>query len=584
MKNLVLIATAVWSAVLLADDPRIRAVYTVPGELDDIVGHVQGAACSTQGVYLSHACGIYKIGWDGRLIRKCRAPNHLGDVGYANGRLYGALALRKPIDGKKGMIRVWDEDLNVVGEHLLPENVDGCAVIGDTIYYGLDPYGHPAHRRCKIGRLSLDFKDLGVVDTDTGGKCHYGVQTMATDGQNLFCGYYSSGTPPVTCAWFSPNLRICGGTPHLGCSEGFGMIPKSVFPSAHPRFFTVNALGGNCHKWHSITNPAQIRLDFYEYRNGRFFDVTERLPPPPITRNDFRASDPFIYVDKAAKLYRMYLQTHDTDGFGAGVQMRTSKDLVSWSVAKQVLRVPVQRHCTSVWAPEMHKYKDKYYMFATISTKPGAFPELPILEKGDWKKVARPKRGTWIYRADSPEGPFTEWSAGPIPPPDWSTLDGTLWVEDGTPYMVFCHEWTQVRDGRMSAVQLSDDLKRAVGKPFELFRASERPDAPAELDATHVTDGPFLYRSHNGSLLMIWSSFCKTGYCVYVTKSESGKLAGPWGPHERIFDLDGGHGMLFRTFDGQLVMCLHQPNHPGDRKRTRFLLVNDLGGTLRIAE
>lgn len=31
---------------------RIRAVYTVPGELNGIVGHVQGAACSTQGVYL----------------------------------------------------------------------------------------------------------------------------------------------------------------------------------------------------------------------------------------------------------------------------------------------------------------------------------------------------------------------------------------------------------------------------------------------------------------------------------------------------------------------------------------------------
>jgi hypothetical protein len=27
-------------------------------------------------------------------------------------------------------------------------------------------------------------------------------------------------------------------------------------------------------------------------------------------------------------------------------------------------------------------------------------------------------------------------------------LDGTLWVEDGVPYMIFCHEWIQITDGR----------------------------------------------------------------------------------------------------------------------------------------
>ncbi|MGN0846169.1 MAG: glycoside hydrolase family 43 protein [Kiritimatiellia bacterium] len=584
MRNLLLFAAAVCAVLSAAADSKIRAVYTVPGELDDIVGHVQGAACSTQGVYLSHAGGIYKIGWDGRLIRKCAAPVHLGDVGYANGRLYGALALREPIDGKKGMIRVWDEDLNVVGEHLLSGAIDGCAVIGETIYYGLDLYGKPPHRRCRIGRLSLDFKELGEVETDHGGQCHYGVQTMATDGARLFCGYYSFGAPPVTCAWFTPDLRACGGTPHLRCAEGFGMVPKSLFPSEYPRFFTVNALGGNCHKWHSITNPAQIRLDFHEFRDGRFLDVTERVPPPLLTRNDILASDPFIYTDTAARLYRLYLLTRETDGFGAGVQMRTSRDLRTWSPAKQVLRVPARRKCVAVWAPEMHAYRGAYYMFATVSTRPGAFPELPVLEPGDWPKIARPKRGTWIYRAESPEGPFREWSAESIPPPEWSTLDGTFWVEDGTPYMVFCHEWTQVRDGRMMAVALTDDLRAAAGKPFELFRASSRPDAEAGPEKIHVTDGPYLYRSHNGSLLMIWSSSCKTGYCVYVTRSASGKLAGPWGAHERIFDLDGGHGMLFRTLHGQLMMCLHQPNHPEDRKRMRVFAVHDLGDTLRIAD
>ena len=81
MKNALIFSAVLYAVALQAADGRIRSVYTIPGELNDIVGHVQGAACSTQGVYLSHAGGIFKIGWDGRLIRKCTAPVHLGDIG-----------------------------------------------------------------------------------------------------------------------------------------------------------------------------------------------------------------------------------------------------------------------------------------------------------------------------------------------------------------------------------------------------------------------------------------------------------------------------------------------------------------------
>jgi hypothetical protein len=38
------------------------------------------------------------------------------------------------------------------------------------------------------------------------------------------------------------------------------------------------------------------------------------------------------------------------------------------------------------------------------------------------------------------------------------TLDGTLWVEDELPYMVFCHEWVQIKDGTVESVRLKDDL------------------------------------------------------------------------------------------------------------------------------
>jgi len=45
-------------------------------------------------------------------------------------------------------------------------------------------------------------------------------------------------------------------------------------------------------------------------------------------------------------------------------------------------------------------------------------------------------------------------------------LDGTLYVEDGKPYMVYAHEWIQLVDGNMEAIQMSPDLTSPVDAPF----------------------------------------------------------------------------------------------------------------------
>ena len=62
--------------------------------------------------------------------------------------------------------------------------------------------------------------------------------------------------------------------------------------------------------------------------------------------------------------------------------------------------------------------------------------------------------------------PFVPLSDGPVTPADWECLDGTLYVAaNGTPYLVFCHEWLQVKDGEMCAMPLTPDLTAAAGEP-----------------------------------------------------------------------------------------------------------------------
>ena len=202
------------------------------------------------------------------------------------------------------------------------------------------------------------------------------------------------------------------------------------------------------------------------------------------------------------------------------------------------------------WAPEVHKYRDGYYMFTTYRSKTTG------------------KRGWTIMKADNPEGPFREITSGHFTPKDWDSIDATFYVdESGQPWSVFVHEWTSTDDhiGRMCAAKLSDDLTKLISEPIELFRA----DDPDWTD-NRVTDGCFLHKCQNGELIMLWSNFAADGYAVGIARSDNGKPDGHWThDSELLFSkaidgkCDGGHGMLFTGLDGQLYLSVHSPNQAG---------------------
>ena len=198
------------------------------------------------------------------------------------------------------------------------------------------------------------------------------------------------------------------------------------------------------------------------------------------------------------------------------------------------------------WAPEVHPWRGAFYMFASF-------------------KSETRHRGTAILRAEKPEGPFVPWSDGPVTPGGWECLDGTFHVDgEGKPWMVFCHEWVQVGDGEIHAMRLDEDLRAPAGEPVLLFRASEAAWAKRVRHSSgqegYVTDGPFLWRAGDGRLLCLWSSLSASGYTQGLAISENGRVDGHFAQLPPLFEQDGGHGMLFRTKEGQLTLTLHGPN------------------------
>jgi GH43 family beta-xylosidase len=279
--------------------------------------------------------------------------------------------------------------------------------------------------------------------------------------------------------------------------------------------------------------------------------------------------DPFVLLHEGA--YYLYGST-DKDIWHTGVGFdcyRSANGLEEFEGPFPAFRPPADFWSgKNFWAPEVYCYKDKFFMFATFLPKQG-------------------RRGTAVLRAESPLGPFEPVTAMPLTPPGWECLDGTLYEEDGVPYMVFCHEWQQVGDGQICAMPLTPSLDAVCGEPALLFSASSAKWASplvGRAPGSYVTDGPFLHRAKDGSLLMLWSSFGADGrYCIGVARSESGRLRGPWLQEETpLYSEDGGHGMLFRAREGDLYLAIHSPNK-SPNERPLFLRLSERAGTLTLS-
>lgn len=303
-----------------------------------------------------------------------------------------------------------------------------------------------------------------------------------------------------------------------------------------------------------------------------------------ITLDELNIRDPFIVADKATGCYYLYKSASTTENgrsYG-GVEVFKSKDLKTWQGPKQVFNVPKNNWITgTVWAPEVHQYKGKYYLFATLNSDiPWKAP------RENWPPYNF--RGTQIFWSDSPEGPFKPFANVPHTPMDQMALDGTLWVENGIPYLVYCHEWVQAEDGTINVVPLAADLSKTIGTPQMLFHASSArwstgDNHPKYNIKSYVTDGCFLYKTKTGRLLMIWSSFMNGQYALGIAHSATNSVCGPWiQDKEPLFSKDGGHGMIFESFDKHLFLVLHSPNGPGGAERAKFFELVDTGETLRL--
>lgn len=282
-------------------------------------------------------------------------------------------------------------------------------------------------------------------------------------------------------------------------------------------------------------------------------------------QNEINIRDPFILKEDDT----YYLYGTRAKDFGKkvnGFDVYTTKDLIHFSEPRVCFDSGKWNMNREVnWAPEVHKYNNSYYMFATFTKKNGL-------------------RGVYVLKSDSPDGEFQPHSKGAVTPDEWECLDGTLYInKNNEPYLVFCHEHTQIIDGTVCYIRLSDDLTQSIGEPAYMFSGSSPEWADKKPEGEHyITDGPFMYRTTGGELLLIWSTFVNHMYCQCVAKSSNGELDGEFIHLPPIITNDGGHGMIFKA-NNKLYLTFHTPNK-SLREHPTFKELIDTGDSIVIKE
>lgn len=302
---------------------------------------------------------------------------------------------------------------------------------------------------------------------------------------------------------------------------------------------------------------------------------------------ELKMRDPFIFADSSDQTYYLFGTTGVCNGaadIDPYFEVWRSKDLISFEGPYAAFQ-PEKNFwgVKDYWAPEVHRYGQQFYMFASFKGGP------------------KENRGTGILIADHPAGPYRDHSRKAVTLVGEECLDGTLYLDENQkPWIVFCQEWTSRYYGKIKALPLTDDLSAPLTQQAVTLVDTETDNLPWIRHMSdprvekigYLTDAPFLHKMPGGSLLLLWSSYSidhwnesgQGGYVVAQCHSATGSIEGPW-THlpTMLLDEDAGHAALFYDFAGELRLICHCNDTKHGREYPVIYRVIQNGATLTIA-
>jgi len=292
--------------------------------------------------------------------------------------------------------------------------------------------------------------------------------------------------------------------------------PAAAAPTGKKDAAAASAASCNGEPWSQLHWARGIE-------NQRKADLGDGTYLNPIMPGDH--PDPSILKDGTD-----YYMTFSSFDAYPGLVIWHSKDLVNWQPVTAALKTPVG----SVWAPELCKHENRYYLYI-----PAHYPD---------------SRSIYVIWADSIEGPWSE-------PVDLHLPDhidpGHIVGEDGKRYLL-------LSGGDL--VPLSDDGLSTIGPVKHVYDPWHYPDD--WVVESFSPEGPKMIR-HNDWFYMITAvggtAGPPTGHMVIVARSKS--LMGPYEncPDNPIIKTESraekwwsrGHATPVQAPDGSWYMVYH---------------------------
>ncbi len=286
--------------------------------------------------------------------------------------------------------------------------------------------------------------------------------------------------------------------------------------------------------------------------------------------------DPFAF--RATGSYYLIGTTSPSEGF----LMYRSEDLVHWVQSGWAIKkTPGFWGQDDFWAPEIRRYKGKYYLVYSAMVK-GSQPAKLLLG---------------LAVSDVPQGPYHS-LYGPWFDAGYSAIDGDIFVDkDGTPYLYFSRNGS--RDGyaygEIYGVRLSSDLSKPIGKPVELMEASQ-PWERVNWAKNRCNEGPTVFR-HSGVYYMTYSANDTSFPSYGIGYATASTPLGPWkksdanpilATNSHIGASGPGHNSIVASSDGKELFIVYHTHadaeHPSqDRVVNIDRIVFDRQGNLRVA-